>query len=241
MIATTDLQHPDKNVRIQEALTFGERKDVDALEDLVRGLRDDPDFFVRETITWALMRLGDLAVDPLVELTRNPEARVRHDAVHALGKIGYDRAALPVWERLSDDDPAVIAKAAYTLGVFRERGAAPELACLLMHDRAEVRTAAGEALERLGHLALEALSTALTGADRDGRRRAVDILGSIDDERCVDVLIAGLGDAAWEVRVSVLMALAGFDDARARAAIVATQNDPDHRVRALANRLAQGS
>lgn len=57
------------------------------------------------------MRLGVIAVDPLVELTEDPKPRVRHDAIHALGKVGYDRAAIPVWLRLWDD-PTVISKVA---------------------------------------------------------------------------------------------------------------------------------
>jgi HEAT repeat protein len=237
--AQTPLRHPDKNVRIQEALTIGERQDVSALHDLVRGLRDDPDFFVRETISWALMRLGDPAVDPLVELTRDPEARVRHDAIHALSKVGYDRAALPVWERLWDDDWVVIAKAAYTLGVFGERGAAPELADLLMHEQPEVRTAAVEALERLGHLAFDALSQVLVAGTPEGRRRAADVLGSIEDPRAIEPLVIALEDPDWNVRVSALMALSGLDDQRATAAVAAASNDPDPRVQALAKRLTR--
>ena len=185
------------------------------------------------------MRRGGVSGVEPIELSRDPQARVRHDAIHALSKIGYARAALPVWERLSDHEPAGIAKAAYTLGVLRERGAAPELASLLMHQQPEVRTAAVEALERLGALALEALAGVLTGGDREGRRRAADVLASIAHPYAIQTLATGLDDPAGDVRVSVLMALSGFDDPRATTAIAAAAGDPDHRVRALADRLTQ--
>lgn len=146
------------------------------------------------------MRLGVIAVDPLVELTEDPKPRVRHDAIHALGKVGYDRAAIPVWLRLWDD-PTVISKVAYTLGVFHERGAAPELASLLTREQPEVRTSAAVALQRLGPLALDSPSDALTSGDREGRKRAADILASIDDPRAAAALIDGLTTMRGGTRV----------------------------------------
>lgn len=97
--------------------------------------------------------------------------------------------------------------------------------------------AAVEALERLGHLALEALAAMLTGGDREGRRRASDVLASINHPRAVETLASGLKGPAWDVRVSVLMALSAFDDPRASADIATAEGDGDHRVRALADRL----
>src|SRR3982751_3597376 len=62
------LHHPDKNVRSPAVLKLGDLRETEALSALLNTVGTEPDFYVREDITWALVRIGDAAVLPLITL-----------------------------------------------------------------------------------------------------------------------------------------------------------------------------
>lgn len=231
------LGHSDKDEPIRAALAIGGRRDMGDLDRLVTALSTEPDFFVRETITWALVRLGYATLPALMDLANHESAQVRHDAVHALSKLGYDDAALVLWERLGDSNSRVVAKASYALGLLRNQGSVPELVDLLSHEYPEVRTAAAEALERIAGGAAEGVAQALVTATTDVRERAAAILGSINSDESVHALRHGLQDDDWQVRIAVLMALSRLGNTAATEAISTAHHDHDSRVRMLAGRL----
>src|ERR1700730_4677749 len=86
------LEHADHNVRGRAALTLRTLGDAGAVDALLRALCTEPNLFVRENITAALVRLGDAALSPLIHLLGDASPAVRHDAAHALSKIGDARA-----------------------------------------------------------------------------------------------------------------------------------------------------
>ena len=123
----TDLLHPDKNVRIEAALEIGKRADPIALPVLLDRLGAEPDFFVRENVTWAVVRMGDAAVLPVIALLANGDAAARFNAAHALSKLADSRAVPALLSTLDDPDPALVQKAAYALGRIRDARALPAL------------------------------------------------------------------------------------------------------------------
>ena len=83
------LRHPDNNLRSQAALRLGKLDDADALKLLIDALRTEPSLYVREDITWAIVRKGDAAVLPLIDLLRDPSPAARH---HAAGDGSRSRS-----------------------------------------------------------------------------------------------------------------------------------------------------
>ena len=63
-----ELHHPDKNVRGKAALSLGKLGDIALLDTLLHALGTEPDLYVREDITWALVRIGGEALEPLIDL-----------------------------------------------------------------------------------------------------------------------------------------------------------------------------
>ena len=87
-----ELRHPDKNVRSKAALSLGKLGDASVLNTLLHALGSEPDLFVREDITWALVRIGGVALEPLIDLLYNTNPAVRFHAAHVLSKMADARA-----------------------------------------------------------------------------------------------------------------------------------------------------
>ena len=83
------LASDDQSVRLKAALAAGTYPRLDFIEVLLSQCRHEPDFFVRDTLSWALMRQEREAVmrGLIPELT-SPIAQARSQAVHTLSKIG---------------------------------------------------------------------------------------------------------------------------------------------------------
>ena len=83
------LESPDKSVRLKAALAAGTYPETEYIEILVSQCAKEPDFFVRDTLSWALMRHE---VSKVVErlkselVSENPQAKSQ--ALHTLSKIG---------------------------------------------------------------------------------------------------------------------------------------------------------
>ena len=102
----TLLASSDQSVRLKAALAAGTYPEVEFIEVLISQCAIESDFFVRDTLSWALMR-NDVAkvVERLgIELhSTNPQAKSQ--AIHTLSKIG-NKANYPLItdEMLFDPD-----------------------------------------------------------------------------------------------------------------------------------------
>lgn len=106
---TTALEHPDASQRLTAALGAGMAPDPGKIAPLVERCRIEPDFFVRDMLTWALTRHAqDLTVLLLLDELHSPLAQARSQALHTLSKIG-DPATWPAITsgHLHDPDPEV--------------------------------------------------------------------------------------------------------------------------------------
>ncbi len=83
------LASDDQSVRLKAALAAGTYPQLEFIKVLISQCRHEPDFFVRDTLSWALMRQDREAVMArlIPELT-SPIAQARSQAVHTLSKIG---------------------------------------------------------------------------------------------------------------------------------------------------------
>ena len=83
------LASADQSVRLKAALAAGTYPQPDFVEVLISQCRQEPDFFVRDTLSWALMRQDREAVMEKIILELNsPIVQARSQAVHTLSKIG---------------------------------------------------------------------------------------------------------------------------------------------------------
>ena len=103
------LASPDQSVRLKAALAAGTYPEIEYIDILVSQCAHEPDFFVRDTLSWALM-LNDIpAVVERLRIglnSKNPLANSQ--AIHTLAKIGNkDNFALITDELLFDADDHV--------------------------------------------------------------------------------------------------------------------------------------
>lgn len=85
----TLLVSPDQSVRLKAALAAGTYPEVEFIEVLISQCAIESDFFVRDTLSWALMRNDVAKVVKRLETelqSANPQAKSQ--AIHTLSKIG---------------------------------------------------------------------------------------------------------------------------------------------------------
>ena len=83
------LNSPNQSVRLQAALAAGTYPNPDQIEILISQCGNESDFFVRDTLSWALMRHDQKSVVEQLKIelkSENPQARSQ--ALHTLSKIG---------------------------------------------------------------------------------------------------------------------------------------------------------
>lgn len=102
------LASADQSVRLKAALAAGTYPQLGFVEILISQCRHEPDFFVRDTLSWALMRQDREAVmEKLIPELTSPVAQARSQAVHTLSKIG-DKKNYPLISNellLDQEDP----------------------------------------------------------------------------------------------------------------------------------------
>ncbi|MBA5849310.1 HEAT repeat domain-containing protein [Gordonia amicalis] len=184
---STALHSPEASTRLRAAMAAGTEPDPRLVDDLVARCGTEPDFFVRDMLTWALTRLpAALTVPRLIGELVSASPQARAQALHTLSKIG-DRTAWPAItdELLHDADPEV-ARAAWRAAVAlvpagRETAVAVELAGELGRGGIEVQRSLSRALAALGEVSLDALATARRHRDPRIRAHAAATARLLDD------------------------------------------------------------
>lgn len=144
------------SVRLRAALAVGSTPDPRYVDTLIERCADEPEFFVRDTLTWALTRHPvSITLPRLIREVRSERTRARSQALHTLSKIG-DRRAWPVLTRalLSDADDEV-ARSAWRASVVlvpegEESALATALATQLGRGERATRLSLSRALIGLG-------------------------------------------------------------------------------------------
>ncbi|MGF0170571.1 HEAT repeat domain-containing protein [Streptomyces sp. Marseille-Q5077] len=173
------LEDGRSSVRLRAALAVGTTPDPRFVDKLVERCAIEPEFFVRDMLTWALTRHPvSLTLPRLLREVRSERAQARSQALHTLSKIG-DRQAWPAITRglLSDADDEV-ARSAWRAAVLlvpdgEESGLAAVLATQLGRGERETQLSLSRALVALGEAVAPALRTAATAADRHVRTHAL--------------------------------------------------------------------
>jgi len=109
----TLLASPDQSVRLKAALAAGTYPEEEYIEILIAQCTHEPDFFVRDTLSWALMRHDVTKVVKRLETElQSSNTQAKSQAIHTLSKIG-DKANFPLItdEMLFDPDDFIASTA----------------------------------------------------------------------------------------------------------------------------------
>jgi HEAT repeat protein len=168
----------NSSARLRAALDAGTRPDPGLAGALIERCAVEPDFFVRDMLTWALTRLPpDVTVPKLVTELRSGRAQARSQALHTLSKIGARKAWPAITSALLHDADDEVARSAWRAAVVlvppAERAElATELARQLGRGDRDVQLSLSRALVALGDVAEAALRPGLASADPAVRAHA---------------------------------------------------------------------
>jgi HEAT repeat protein len=165
------LEDSRSSVRLRAALAVGTTPDPRFIDKLIERCAIEPEFYVREMLTWALTRhSASMTVPELLNEVRSERAQARSQALHTLSKIG-DRQAWPAITRalLSDADDELARSAWRAAVVLVPQGEEPELAAVLStqlgRGERETQLSLSRALIALGEVILPTLRAAMTDLD----------------------------------------------------------------------------
>jgi HEAT repeat protein len=115
------LKSRDDESRRRAIDALGQMRDARDLTPLIEALRHGEPYRVHHGAMEALIRLGETAVEALIDVLQNPRAYdpfARQRAAHALGQIGDERGVQPLIEALLDTASIVRKQAARSLTLF---------------------------------------------------------------------------------------------------------------------------
>jgi HEAT repeat protein len=171
MGAFQGLGNSSSSVRLRAALAVGATPDPWFIDGLIARCAIEPDFSVRETLTWALTRHpSTMTVPRLIDELRSQRAQARSQALHTLSKIG-DRQAWPAITRalLTDADDEVARSAWRAAVALVPEGREPELAAVLATQLGrggrETQLSLSRALIALGEVIMPTLCAVMTDPD----------------------------------------------------------------------------
>jgi len=108
------LASPDQSVRLKAALAAGTYPAPEFIEILISQCAHEPDFFVRDTLSWALMRHDQEAVvEKLIPELNSPVAQSRSQAIHTFSKIGEKKYYPLITDELLFDEEDSVASTAW--------------------------------------------------------------------------------------------------------------------------------
>lgn len=164
------LAAPAPSDRLRAALAAGTDADPGIAGALIVRCAVEPDFFVRDMLTWALCRLpAEITVPLLIDELGSATTQARSQALHTLSKIGDRRAWPAVTAHLHDEHDDVARSAWRATVALVPRGDEADLASKLVIELArgdrDWQLSLSRALVALGDEAVPALDSAAKNPD----------------------------------------------------------------------------
>jgi len=157
--------------RLKAALAMGSNPDTSQIDTLIARCAVEPDFYVRDMLTWALTRHPPALVVPklLLEL-QSPVAQARSQALHTLSKIGDPGTWSAITPSLLRDADDEVARSAWRAAVIlvpeeHKRSLAEQLATQFGRGDRQVMLSLSRALLALGAQTIEPVLCTAMAAD----------------------------------------------------------------------------
>ncbi|WP_098895442.1 HEAT repeat domain-containing protein [Streptomyces sp. t99] len=173
------LRDERSSVRLGAALAIGSTPDQRFVGPLVERCAVEPEFLVRDMLTWALTRHPVADTLPLLlREARSERPQARSQALHTLSKVGDPRAWPAITRALLTDADDEVARTAWRTAVVlvpegEEAALAAVLATQLGRGGQETQLSLSRALVDLGSTMVPALDTAKRAPDPDVRAHAL--------------------------------------------------------------------
>ncbi|MFF4186655.1 HEAT repeat domain-containing protein [Streptomyces sp. NPDC001691] len=177
--ALPGLEHRDPSVRLRAALAVGTAPAPRFVPTLIERCAVEPEFYVREMLTWALTRHPASTTLPgLVGELRSQRAQARSQALHTLSKIGDRRAWPAITPALLADTDEEVARSAWRAAVVLvPEDEVPQLArnlgAQLGRGGRETQRSLSRALIALGEAIVPTLRAAAAHPDARVRTHAI--------------------------------------------------------------------
>ncbi len=150
------LKDGDESARLAAALQIGSDPDPDLVDTLLAQCAVEPDFYVRDMLTWALTRLpAEVTVPKLLLELSSERVQSRSQALHTLSKIKDARAWPAITPALLCDADDEVARSAWRAAVIlvpkgQELDLAEKLATQLGRGDRSIQLSLSRALVALG-------------------------------------------------------------------------------------------
>jgi len=174
---------------------------MDKARELIEMLGKSDDYFERQKAAWALVNMGEAAVDQTAKALETGEfSDLRYKSAWILGKIGSLRGVEPLCRAMQNDPDHVVREwCAAALEAVRSHEAVPSLVLVMKRDSSkDVRLRAAMTLRTLG--AAESLRNLLGYAEPEIRGMAVTGLAKIGHRESLPDVARLLADEEMEVR-----------------------------------------
>ena len=181
------LERDDASLRLRAAMDAGTRPNDAFIAVLVDRCAVEPDFFVRDMLTWALTRHdASLVVDAILPELGSPFPQARSQGLHTLSKIGDPRTWNAITPALLDDEESSVARAAWraAAGLVPDAERAALAAALARHlgrGDVETRRSLSRAFVMIGEESGPAVDAATEADDEAVRVHALATRALMDD------------------------------------------------------------
>ncbi|ALG86925.1 HEAT repeat domain-containing protein [Gordonia phthalatica] len=173
------LRAPSSTTRLRAALAAGTDPEPRCIAVLIERCGVEPDFYVRDMLTWALTRHDVDTVLPAVtaELT-SPNPQARSQALHTISKLGDPESWTPTVEALMTDPDDEVARTAWRVAAAlapatEVRAVAAILTSQFGRGGPDVHRSLSRAFAEIGDAALPAVRQSQTSSDPVVRGHAV--------------------------------------------------------------------
>ncbi|MYW78613.1 hypothetical protein F610DRAFT_05290 [Streptomyces sp. LaPpAH-199] len=173
------LRDESASVRLRAALAVGSAPDPRFVAELVERCAVEPEFFVRDMLTWALTRHPVADTLPLLlDEARSERAQARSQALHSLSKVGDPRGWRAITRGVLTDADDEVARSAWRASVLlvpeeEEAALAAVLVTQLGRGGHATQLSLSRALIALGNATAQALDLAKRAADPVVRAHAL--------------------------------------------------------------------
>lgn len=207
------LQHPEATFRQRVALTLGATPDQDALPALLEHLFKEPEFFVRETLVWAVASYGTDAL-PRLYAALDATSHETTTALHAISKIANPESFDQVVPLLLAKDDVVVCKAVWTLGVLGDPRAIGFLIDLLIQPSSAVANEIVKACTSLAWKDHDLILTRRSHEHPNVRQHVVAIIANLWPVKpgSIAALEALVEDSDDDVAIAAVVGLADINE-----------------------------
>ena len=172
------LASPDQSVRLQAALTAGTYPEPEYIDVLIEQCRFETDFYVRDTMSWALMRNERNKVVEKLKLelqSSNPQAKSQ--TIHTFSKIGDKENFGLITNEMLFNENELIASTAWRAAVAlvsdeQKSDLIEKLISQLGRGDSDLQFALTRSLCNLGKLIVDPLKLAATSDSEEVRLHA---------------------------------------------------------------------